>query len=372
MNLRGLIWDKHVAAYPSPKYLNYNWGFGSSLGLIVALQVLTGVLLAFYYKPSEATAFSDIVFIVNDVNGGYLLKYLHLNGATAIFLLMYLHLFRGLYYKSYVMVPSVWVSGMVLFVLMIVTAFLGYVLPWGQMSFWAATVITNLVTSIPVIGQKLIVYIHGAFSVQGATLNRFFVLHFLMALLVLLLIVLHIVLLHSHGSNNPTTRLTLIEKTHFYYYFVYKDLFFFLIVCLFLTIYVFLYPNAFNHPDNFIEADPLVTPAHIVPEWYFLPFYAILRAIPNKLMGVLAMLASLLVLFILPFITKVDFGSFNRFDKLLDVFFFGLLFCYMMLGYLGSMPAEAPYVAMSQFFTALYFALFLIPVFGSKAANIYK
>jgi len=269
MNIKRGIWDKHVLNYPSPKFLNYNWGFGSILGLFVSLQIVSGVFLACYYRPDQATAFSDIIFIINDVNGGYIFKYLHLNGATVVFAVLYLHLFRGLYYRSYLYLPKVWLTGMALFVLMILTAFLGYVLPWGQMSFWAATVITNLITSIPVIGQKLIIFVHGAFSVQGATLNRFFVLHYLFAIIVFILIILHIASLHSAGSSNPAARVVGVEKAHFYYYFVYKDLFLFFATCLVLCFIVFLKPNIFNHSDNFIEANALVTPTHIVPEWYF-------------------------------------------------------------------------------------------------------
>lgn len=230
------------------------------------------------------------------------------------------------------------------------------------MSFWAATVITNLLTSLPVIGQKLIIYAHGAFSVQGATLNRFFVLHFLFAIVILLLIIVHIAFLHKEGSSNPYSRLTSVEKEQFYYYFVYKDLAFFFTICLVLSIVVFLYPNAFNHPDNFNEANPLVTPTHIVPEWYFLPFYAILRAVPNKLLGVAAMGLSIVVLFLLP-LSKMSFSWYNVSNAVLEGFFYIFVFCFVMLGYLGSMPAEAPYVAVSQFMTVLYFILCSVPIF---------
>lgn len=240
------------------------------------------------------------------------------------------------------------------------------------MSFWAATVITNLVTSIPVVGQKLIVLIHGAFSVQDATLNRFFVLHYLLALVTLAVIIVHIFLLHSEGSTNPAGRLVGLEKAEFYYYFAYKDLQFFAAAALMLVTLALLYPNALNHPDNFIEANPLVTPSHIVPEWYFLPFYAILRAIPNKLFGVVAMLLSLAALASLPAIVKpsVDVND-DAVATVLELFFYGILFSLLILGYLGSMPAAAPYVAMSQFFTAFYFLLFLIPAFVNYFASLY-
>jgi len=247
---------------------------------------------------------------------------------------------------------------MVLFVIMILTAFLGYVLPWGQMSFWAATVITNLITSVPFIGQKIIVYVHGAFSVQGATLSRFFIFHYLAALILLVLIFIHIALLHKDGSFNPAGRGLLGPKVNFMYFFYYKDMFFFFAVLLALFYYALLFPNSLNHPDNFIEANPLVTPTHIVPEWYFLPFYAILRAIPNKLFGVLAMIAAIACLFALPFSKRVGFLGFSLTGVIFELYFYCFLFCYAVLGYLGSMPAEAPYVYAAQLFTVFYFLLF--------------
>lgn len=261
---------------------------------------------------------------------------------------------------------------MLLFILMIVTAFLGYVLPWGQMSFWAATVITNLVTSIPYIGQKLIILIHGAFSVQGATLNRFFVVHFLLAIVVLIVIIFHILLLHQEGSSSPVGRVVNLDKAYFYHYYVYKDLYFFLVVCFLLFFVALLYPNYFNHPDNFVEANPLVTPAHIVPEWYFLPFYAMLRAVPNKLFGVVVMLSSLVFLFFLPLLTKIRFENDSLAETSLSLLFYGIVFSLIILGYLGSMPAEAPYVFLSQFFTGLYFSLFFLPMFANSTFKAYK
>jgi ubiquinol-cytochrome c reductase cytochrome b subunit len=240
------------------------------------------------------------------------------------------------------------------------------------MSFWAATVITNLLTSLPVVGQKLIVYAHGAFSVQGATLNRFFVLHYLLAIVVIILVIYHLAVLHKEGSSNPFGPLKEIEKLHFYYYFVFKDLFFFFLVCLYLFFIVFLHPNNFNHPDNFNEANPLITPTHIVPEWYFLPFYAILRAIPNKLLGVIAMLFAIVCLFSLPFLAKFDYYNFNFSDSGYKLFFFGLLFSFLVLGYLGAMPAVAPFVSMSQRFTAFYFILFFLPLLLSPAGRAWR
>jgi ubiquinol-cytochrome c reductase cytochrome b subunit len=364
------IFVNHATIYPSPKYLNNNWSFGSTLGLLMGLQVVVGTILAMFYRPSGETAFNDIVYIVNDVNGGYILKYMHLNLASFIFLIMYLHMFRGIYYGSFLRLPGVWYSGMILFVLSIITAFLGYVLPWGQMSFWAATVITNLVTSIPFIGNKLIIFIHGGFSVNSLTLNRFFVLHFFFAIIILAVIFVHIALLHRAGSSNPSLKLKGgLDKVSFYYYFFYKDLQFFLVVLLGLFVMVFLYPNALNHPDNFNEANPMVTPTHIVPEWYFLPFYAILRSIPNKLFGVLAMALSLIFLFALPLLSSFKSREFSLVEEAAEPFFYIFVYSFIMLGYLGSMPAEQPYVLSSQIMVLVYFLSF---VFLSLAGRVLR
>lgn len=294
--------DSHIVDYPTPLNLNYLWSFGSAAGLCLVIQMISGILLAMHYTPHIDLAFSSVEHIMRDVNNGWLIRYLHANGASMFFIVVYCHLFRGLFYGSY-MFPRqlLWVSGVVIFLLMMATGFMGYVLPWGQMSFWGATVITNLFSAIPVVGSSIVEWLWGGFSVGNATLNRFFSLHYLLPFVIAGLVIVHLSLLHTDGSSNPLGVNTNVQTISFYPYFYVKDLFAFFILVFFLSVIIVYYPNSLGHPDNYIPANPMSTPAHIVPEWYFLPFYAILRSIPDKLGGVLAMFGAIVVLMILPF-----------------------------------------------------------------------
>jgi ubiquinol-cytochrome c reductase cytochrome b subunit len=304
------IVDSHLIDYPSPINLSYAWSFGSLAGICLVIQILTGIFLAMHYTPHIDLAFASVEHIMRDVNGGWLIRYMHANGASMFFIVVYCHIFRGLYYGSY-MAPRelLWCSGVVIFLLMMATAFMGYVLPWGQMSFWGATVITNLFSAIPLVGDSIVQWLWGGFSVDNATLNRFFSLHYLVPFLIAGLTIVHLALLHKDGSNNPLGVESSVGSVPFYPYFYVKDLFSLIIFIAAFSIFVFFYPNDMGHPDNYIPANPMVTPAHIVPEWYFLPFYAILRSIPDKLGGVLAMFGAIAVLYTLPFTQSSEVQS---------------------------------------------------------------
>ena len=290
--------DSHIISYPTPINLNYMWSFGSLAGLGLVIQIITGIFLAMHYTPHVDLAFNSVEHIMRDVNNGWLIRYIHANGASFFFIVTYIHIFRGLYFGSY-MYPRgfLWCSGVIIFLLMMATAFMGYVLPWGQMSFWGATVITNLFSAIPFIGGLIVEWLWGGFSVDNATLNRFFSLHYLLPFLIAGLALVHLSLLHTAGSGNPLGINTNIDSITFYPYFYSKDVFAFLLYVFFLCFFVFYFSNFLGHSDNYIPANPLVTPPHIVPEWYFLPFYAILRSIPHKLGGVIAMFAALLIVY---------------------------------------------------------------------------
>ena len=347
--------------YPTPININWWWNFGFLAAICLIIQIVTGIFLAMHYIAHADYAFFSVEHIMRNVNYGWLLRYTHANGASFFFLVVYIHVFRGLYYGSY-MHPRqiVWGIGVVILLLMILTAFMGYVLPWGQMSFWAATVITNLASAIPLIGLDIVYWLWGGFSVDQPTLIRFFSLHYLFPFIILALVVIHIIFLHEFKSNNPLgINLHYVDKIYLSPYFMLKD--FLGLVIYFFTFFfiVYFYPNVLGHPDNYIQADPLVTPAHIVPEWYFLPFYAILRAIPNKLGGVIAMLFAILVLIILPFYnnSKIKTMQFKPLNK----FFFWIFFvnC-LLLGWIGSNPAEDPYIIIGQVCTIFYFFYLII------------
>ncbi len=354
------IVDSHLIHYPSPLNLTYAWSFGSSAGICLVIQLLSGIFLAMHYTPHIDLAFSSVEHIMRDVNNGWLIRYIHANGASMFFIVVYCHIFRGLYYGSYMQPRQLlWCSGVLIFILMMGTAFMGYVLPWGQMSFWGATVITSLVTAVPVIGQSIVDWLWGGFTVNNATLNRFFSLHFFLPFIIAALTLIHLALLHKDGSNNPLGVDSTGDKIPFYPYYVIKDLFAFFCFLTFFGVFVFYFPNALGHPDNYIPADPMSTPAHIVPEWYFLPFYAILRAIPDKLMGVIAMISSIAVLGLLPWLdlSKVRSSVFRPIWKQC-VFLFVLDFFILM--YVGGMPAEGIYVLISRVGTAYWFLFFLV------------
>jgi len=348
--------------HPYPKNLSYWWSFGSIAGIALLVQIITGLFLAMHYVPNTAQAFNSVEHIMRDVNYGWLIRYIHAVGASMFFVALYAHMARGLYYGSYKSPREIlWWVGVIIFLLTMATAFMGYVLPWGQMSFWGATVITNLFSAIPVVGPKIVVWLWGGFSVDNPTLNRFFALHFLMPFVIVAIVLLHLVALHTVGSNNPTGVEIKSKKDiiPFHPYFTIKDLVGFTTFFLIFGYFLFFHPNSLGHPDNYIPANPMVTPAHIVPEWYFLPFYAILRAIPDKLGGVLMMFGAIALLFALPFLdtSKVKSGAYRPwFKKVFWVFILNFLF----LGWLGKSPADGWYVWASRFATMLYYAYFLV------------
>ena len=352
---------KHSAIdYPTPKNLNYWWNFGSLAGMMLTIMILTGIFLAMNYAANTGIAFNSVEHIMRDVNWGWLLRYMHANGASFFFIAVYIHIFRGLYYGSYKAPRELlWWLGLVIYLTMMATGFMGYVLPWGQMSFWGATVITNLFSAIPVVGDYIVTWLWGGFSVDNPTLNRFFALHYLLPFVIVGLVFLHIVALHTVKSNNP---LGIDIKgpqdaIPFHPYYTIKDLVgvgFFLILYLGVVFYA---PNLFGEPDNYIPANPMVTPPHIVPEWYFLPFYAILRSIPDKLGGVCCMFGAIIILFFLPWIdsSKVRSAKFRPIFK--QVFWIFLADCFL-LGYVGAHPPEGNLVLMGQLGTAAYFGFF--------------
>jgi ubiquinol-cytochrome c reductase cytochrome b subunit len=293
----------HIVTYPTPYNITYFWSFGFLAGFMLVNQILTGLFLAMYYMNNIENAFDSVEFIMRNVNYGWFIRYLHSNGASFFFIILYLHIGKGLYYKSYLFPrQNIWYSGMLIFILVMGTSFLGYVLPWGQMSFWGATVITSLVTVIPFIGENIVNWIWGGYSVGNPTLMRFFVIHYLLPFIILALVMIHLILLHTPGSSNPLNFEKKNEKITFFPYFYFKDIFLVLILLIFLIYIVCYMPNLFNHADNYIKANPMSTPKHIVPEWYFLPFYAILRAISNKSVGIILFAISLGIFFFLPFL----------------------------------------------------------------------
>ncbi len=351
----------HFKQYKTPKNLNYLWNLGVISGLGLVIQIITGIILAMHYTPHVDHAFNSVEAIMRNVNYGWLIRYMHSVGASMFFVSVYLHIFRGLYYGSYKYPRELlWHIGLLIFLIMIITAFMGYVLPWGQMSYWAATVITNLFSAIPVIGSSIVSWILGGFSVANPTLNRFFALHYLLPFIIFFFVLLHVWALHMHGSNNPTgLDLKDKDKIPFHPYYTIKDLFSFGFYLFIFAYFVFYQPNLLGHPDNYIPADPLSTPAHIVPEWYFLPFYAILRAIPSKLGGVLLMFSSILILFFVPWLDKSPVRS-SIFRPVYKWFFFIFTIDCVVLGYVGGQPAEQPYIIISQIATFYYFFHFIV------------
>ena len=352
--------NDHLIEYPTPSNLSYWWGFGSLAGICLMLQILTGIFLAMHYTPHVDLAFMSVEHIMRDVEGGWFLRYMHANGASMFFIVVYLHMFRGLYYGSYSSPRElVWIVGVVIFLLMILTAFIGYVLPWGQMSFWGATVITSLASAIPVVGDEITHWLWGGFSVDNATLNRFFSLHYLLPFIIAGASIVHLAALHQYGSNNPLGTLGTVDKVPFYPYFYAKDLVGWVSFALFFSLFVYFYPNLLGHPDNYIPANPMSTPAHIVPEWYFLPVYAILRSIPNKLGGVAAIALVFISLLALPFLNTSAIRS-SSFRPLHKKLFWLLVADCVLLGWIGCQPVEAPYVTIGQLASVFFFFYFLI------------
>lgn len=348
--------------YPTPKNLNYWWNFGSLAGIVLMIMIITGFFLAINYTPHTDYAFSSVEHLMRDVNYGWLLRFMHANGGSMFFILVYIHMFRSLYFGSYKAPRELlWIIGVVIYLAMMGTAFMGYVLPWGQMSYWGATVITSLFSAVPLIGDTIVTWLWGGFVIDNNTLTRFFVGHYLMPMVIFMLVVVHMWALHQHKSNNPlgVDMRTPADSIPFHPYYTIKDM---VGMGVFFIIYfgfVFFAPDFFGEPDNYIEANPLVTPPHIVPEWYFLPFYAILRSIDNKLIGVIAMFAGVCILFALPWMDRCRVRS-ARFRPVYRQFFWLFLFDCLVLGYIGAQTAVEPYVTIGRVATAYYFAHFLI------------
>nr|YP_009104616.1 cytochrome b [Narcine entemedor]AIT70287.1 cytochrome b [Narcine entemedor] len=343
---------------PAPINISSWWNFGSLLGLCLILQIMTGLFLAMHYTPDISSAFSSIAHITRDVNYGWMIRNIHANSASMFFICIYLHTARGFYYGSYLN-KETWNIGVMLLMLLMITAFVGYVLPWGQMSFWGATVITNLLSALPYIGNMLVQWIWGGFSVDNATLTRFFTFHFMLPFIMAAMTMVHILFLHEKGSNNPTGLNSDMDKIPFHPYYSYKDMLGFLMLTLTIIILALFSPNLLNDTENFIPANPLVTPTHIKPEWYFLFAYAILRSIPNKLGGVLALIFSILILMLIPMMHTSKQRSMT-FRPLTQIMFWSLVSNTIILTWIGGQPVEQPYIMIGQFSSMLYFILFLI------------
>nr|YP_002836210.1 apocytochrome b [Nakaseomyces bacillisporus]CAX36940.1 apocytochrome b [Nakaseomyces bacillisporus] len=352
--------NSYIIDSPQPSSINYWWNLGSLLGLCLVIQILTGIFMAMHYSSNIELAFSTVEHIMRDVNNGYIIRYAHANTASFFFMAMYAHMAKGLYYGSYRSPRStVWNVGVIIFLVTIITAFLGYCCVYGQMSLWGATVITNLCSAIPFVGQDIVQWLWGGFSVGNPTITRFFALHYLFPFVIAALVLMHFLALHVHGSSNPLGITGNMDRLSMHGYFVFKDLvtvFAFFIV---FTLFVFFSPNTLGHPDNYIPANPLVTPASIVPEWYLLPFYAILRSIPDKFLGVVTMVGAILVLLVLPY-TDRSIVRGNAFKVLSKFIFFLFVFNFILLGILGMQHIEVPYIQMGQIATIIYFAYFLI------------
>nr|YP_006352.1 cytochrome b [Siphonodentalium lobatum]AAP91673.1 cytochrome b [Siphonodentalium lobatum] len=343
---------------PTPPNISSIWSFGSVLGVCLSIQLITGLILSMHYNASPDLAFASITHIDTNVYGGWILRSMHANGASLMFAAMYIHIGRGIYYKIYMYNKITWLIGVLLFLSSMATAFLGYVLPWGQMSFWAATVITNLLSTVPYIGKSMVMWLWGGYAVGGPTLSRFFSLHFILPFVIVVLSISHLLALHHKGSSNPLGINTNSEKISFYPMFYIKDLVAFLMLFVMWLVLVMIYPNMFTDAANFIPANPLVTPTHIQPEWYFLFAYAILRSIPNKAGGALALVMSILILFLLPLTQAKEISS-SQMMISRNLIFWPLVASFLILTWIGSMPVEDPYIIIGQMFTFLYFFLFL-------------
>nr|ARH54557.1 cytochrome b [Oulema melanopus] len=343
---------------PTPTNISTMWNFGSLLGLCLIIQILTGLFLTMHYCPNTNLAFDSISHIMRNVNFGWLIRILHANGASFFFICLYMHIGRGIYYSSYTL-KETWISGTTLFFLIMATAFLGYVLPWGQMSFWGATVITNLISAIPYLGNMIVQWIWGGFAINNATLTRFYTFHFLLPFIITAFVMIHLLFLHQTGSNNPLGSISNIDKAPFHPFYSFKDIVGMMIMLFLLTFLSLHDPYLLGDPDNFILANPLVTPPHIKPEWYFLFAYAILRSIPNKLGGVIALVMSIAILYFLPFINKKNFLS-TQFYPLSKFLFWTLFSIISLLTWIGAKPVEDPFILTGQILTILYFLYFLI------------
>nr|AST14951.1 cytochrome b [Callosobruchus chinensis]ATL15421.1 cytochrome b [Callosobruchus chinensis] len=352
------IFNNSLIDLPTPSSITSMWNFGSLLGLCLMLQIITGIFLAMHYCPNINLAFDSVAHICRNVNYGWLIRTIHANGASFFFICLYIHIGRGIYYSSYNL-KETWMIGVTIFFLIMATAFLGYVLPWGQMSFWGATVITNLISAIPYMGTSIVQWIWGGFAVDNATLTRFFTFHFLLPFIVTALVIIHLLFLHQTGSNNPLGTMKNIDKIPFHPYFTFKDILGMMIMMFLLMFLTLNSPYLLGDPDNFIPANPMITPIHIKPEWYFLFAYAILRSIPNKLGGVIALALSIAILYLMPFINKKKFNS-TQFYPLNKFLFWTLLSIITLLTWIGARPVEDPYIILGQELTILYFMYYFI------------
>lgn len=343
---------------PAPINISSWWNFGSLLGLCLIIQILTGLFLAIHYTADVSLAFNRVNHICRDVNYGWLLRTLHANGASFFFICIYLHVGRGIYYGSYLFTPT-WIVGVIILFLVIGTAFIGYVLPWGQISFWGATVITNLLSAVPYLGTDLVQWVWGGFAVDNATLTRFFTFHFILPFIVLAITIIHLLFLHQTGSNNPIGLNSNIDKIPFHPYFTFKDIVGFIVILISLILLVLINPYLLGDPDNFIPANPLVTPVHIQPEWYFLFAYAILRSIPNKLGGVIALVLSIAILIILPFYNLSKFRGI-QFYPINQIIFWSIVVTVILLTWIGARPVEEPYIIVGQLLTIIYFLYYIV------------
>lgn len=367
------IYDTLIV-YPVPINISYFWNFGISAGILLFCQIITGIILAMYYVPNADLAFVSVRHIINDIDYGSMIRMYHASGSSLFFFIVYLHIFRGLYYCSYAYPRQfVWLSGVLILLLMIITAFVGYVLPWGQMSFWAATVITNLVSVLPYIGNDVLLWLWGGFSVDEATLHRFFSLHYLLPFVILALVGIHIILLHEFGSNNILSINYKVDLISFSPYFIFKDIFSSLLLLFIFNYYAIKHTPAIIDADNYIEANSLVTPAHIVPEWYFKTFYAILRSVPNKLGGTVLLILSIIVLGIFPFFNKFLINS-SYFRPIYNFFFWLFIMDFIILAWIGGKPVEEPYYYIGQIATIYYFIYFLLllPIISKLEKFLYK
>nr|UUF68429.1 cytochrome b [Oreta sp.] len=359
------IMNNSLIDLPTPSNISSWWNFGSLLGLCLIIQIVTGLFLTMYYTANIELAFYSVNYICRNVNYGWLIRTLHANGASFFFICIYIHIGRGIYYESFNL-KFTWMVGVIILFLLMATAFMGYVLPWGQMSFWGATVITNLLSAIPYLGNTLVNWIWGGFAIDNATLTRFYTFHFLLPFIVLMMVMIHLLFLHQTGSNNPLGLNSNLEKIPFHPFFIYKDLIGFIMLLFSLIMLTLTNPYLLGDPDNFIPANPLVTPIHIQPEWYFLFAYAILRSIPNKLGGVIALVTSILILIILPFTFNKKIQGI-QFYPLSQFMFWSFLVIVILLTWIGAKPVEAPFIFIGQMLTTLYFSYFII----NPMLNIY-
>nr|ASY97582.1 cytochrome b [Macrocheraia grandis]QFP99288.1 cytochrome b [Macrocheraia grandis grandis] len=358
------IINNSLVDLPTPSTITLWWNFGSLLGMCLMIQTITGILLAMHYTANIEMAFNSVMHICRDVNNGWLLRNTHANGASLFFICLYMHIGRGMYYKSYKLTQT-WMIGVMLLLLVMATAFLGYVLPWGQMSLWGATVITNLLSAIPYVGVELVKWLWGGFSVDNATLTRFFTLHFLMPFIIMMMVMIHLLFLHQSGSNNPLGLSSNYDKIPFHPFFSIKDMMSMVMVMMLFSLMILLEPRLLGDPENFIPANPLVTPVHIQPEWYFLFAYAILRSIPNKLGGVIAMFMSITIITIMPYLNKSKFQSmmFYPMSKLMFWMFVPIV---LLLTWIGARPAEEPFIFTGQMLTMMYFSYFFLSPLTTK------